>query len=134
MIILIKKYIYIFIGFLIVGLSVTTFILWKSNGILREEKTRIQIELTDTQTKLQNALNANVKIQEYNTELAKTVDTYRLKSQDLQSKLSKLELKANSIAIKHPKLLSNAVNNATKKVNECFEKISKGQECEETSD
>ena len=129
---IIKKYIYTFIGFLFLGMALSIYFLWNNNCSLREEKVKIELELSETQIKLNNVINIKNKIQEYNIELAKTVDTYRLKTQDLQSKLSKFELKANSISQKHPKLLSNAINKATKDVNECFEKISKGMECENT--
>lgn len=126
------KYIYIFIGVLIFILSTSTLILWKNNNILREEKVRIQIELNDTKLRLDDALKANIKIQEYNTELINTTNKYRLKTQDLQGRLTKLSIVADKVSVKHPKLLSNTINNATKKVNECFEKISRGQECEES--
>ena len=116
---------------LLIGLSIICFILWKSNGILREEKTQLQIELNVTKTQLEEEIKLKSKIQEYNKELSTTLNTYRIEAQTLQQKLSKMELSANKISKKHPKLLSNAINKATKKTNECFEKISRGESCED---
>lgn len=119
-----------FVGLLIAALSMCSYLLWVSNCSLRDEKAHLQTELSDTQLKLQESIATQIKIQEYNTDLIETSNLYRLRFQDLQSKLSHFESRANAITKKHPKLISNAVNTATKKVNDCFEKISVGGECD----
>lgn len=124
------KYLHVASFVVIAVLCVTVYALIKSNNSLREEKTLLNIELNQTINKLDAVIKNNNDIQEYNKELFRTVDEYRVKTQDLNSKLSKLESKSDKIAKKHPKLLSNALNKSTKQINECFEKISKGEECE----
>lgn len=58
-----------------------------------------------------------------NEELSKLVNSYKFSSQKLDDKLYKLETNITKMNIKHPKLVSKAINNAQKKVNKCIENI-----------
>lgn len=118
------KYLYVV---LLVMMS-ALWILWHNNNSLRTENANLQTELDLTKNKLKDAIDINMRITQYNKELAQTINNYKIESQDLQGKLSKFELKVNKIS-KHPKMLENRINKGTQEVNHCFEQISKGEEC-----
>lgn len=93
-----------------------------SNEKLKSENSSLTLRM--------NSFNEKIaSVQETNIELSETVNKYRIENQTLQAKLYKLETSMEKIAKKHPKMLENIINNAQKETNECFEKLSKSEEC-----
>ncbi len=124
-------YKYLVIGVAFLALLSYALFLRASNISLSNENDNLTVELEKSRNEILKANAMIRKTQEYAKSLSKTVDDERLKSQDLQQKLSKLEkLSAKGALEKHPKLIENAVNNATSKVGNCFEILSRGGECE----
>lgn len=82
------------------------------NEILKEELTYTKDVLVRTKTA--------------NNELSKLVNDYKISSQKLNDKLYKLETNITKLSTKHPKLVSNVINNAQKKTNRCIENITSG--------
>ena len=123
-------YKYLIIG--IVILCLTTYIgyLRYTNVSLENENKDLTVSLDVAKQELEKSQNALRKSQQYSKELSNIVNTEKLKAQDLQSKLSKLEKSFSKIASRHPEMLNKILNKATKEVNGCFEILSKGGECE----
>lgn len=124
-------YKYLIIG--IVILCLTTYIgyLRYTNASLEIENKDLTISLDIAKKELEKTQNDLKKTQKYSKELSSIVNTEKLKAQDLQSKLSKLEKSVVKISSKHPEMLNKILNKATKNVNDCFEILSKGGECED---
>lgn len=116
----------------IVFLSLTTFIgyLKYENINLENENKELEVSLKVSEENLSKAQKTLKETQQYSKELSKIVNEEKLKSQDLQTKLNKFEKSVDKIAERHPKMLNNILNKATKSVNDCFEVLSKGGECE----
>ena len=123
-------YKYLIIG--IVILCLTTYIgyLRYTNASLENENKDLTVSLDIAKQELEKSQNALRKSQQYSKELSNIVNTEKLKAQDLQSKLSKLEKSFSKIASRHPEMLNKILNKATKEVKDCFEILSKGGECE----
>jgi chromosome segregation ATPase len=116
----------------IVFLSLTTFIgyLKYENNILENENKELVVSLEVTKEELSKTQKTLKDTQQFSKELSKIVNEEKLKAQDLQTKLNKFEKSVDKIAERHPKMLNNILNKATKSVNDCFEVLSKGGECE----
>jgi chromosome segregation ATPase len=116
----------------IVFLSLTTFIgyLKYENNILENENKELVVSLEVTKEELSKTQKTLKDAQQFSKELSKIVNEEKLKAQDLQTKLNKFEKSIDKIAERHPKMLNNILNKATKSVNDCFEVLSKGGECE----
>lgn len=116
----------------IVFLSLTTFIgyLKYENINLENENKELEVSLKVSEENLSKVQKTLKETQQYSKELSKIVNVEKLKTQDLQTKLNKFEKRVDKIAERHPKMLNNILNKATKSVNDCFEVLSKGGECE----
>jgi chromosome segregation ATPase len=110
----------------------TTFIgyLKYENNILENENKELVVSLEVTKEELSKTQKTLKDAQQFSKELSKIVNEEKLKAQDLQTKLNKFEKSIDKIAERHPKMLNNILNKATKTVNDCFEVLSKGGECE----
>lgn len=125
-----KLYLYLGIVIAFLSLSVYTLMLRNSNLQLQTENEQLSSELQETKKALDNVKLDYTSIVQYNSELSKTVSDLRLKQQSLQQKLQKLNTNFSTMVSKHPKMVQNIINNSQLKTNECFEKLSKGEVCE----
>ena len=125
-----KLYLYLGIVIAFLSLSVYTLILRNSNLQLQTENEQLSSELQETKKALDNVKLDYTSIVQYNSELSKTVSDLRLKQQSLQQKLQKLNTNFSTMVSKHPKMVQNIINNSQSKTNICFEKLSKGEVCE----
>ena len=125
-----KLYLYLGIVIAFLSLSVYTLILRNSNLQLQTENEQLSSELQETKKALDNVKLDYTSIVQYNSELSKTVSDLRLKQQSLQQKLQKLNTNFSVMVSKHPKMVQNIINNSQSKTNICFEKLSKGEVCE----
>ena len=125
-----KLYLYLGIVIAFLSLSVYTLMLRNSNLQLQTENEQLSSELQETKKALDNVKLDYTSIVQYNSELSKTVSDLRLKQQSLQQKLQKLNTNFSVMVSKHPKMVQNIINNSQSKTNICFEKLSKGEVCE----
>ena len=125
-----KLYLYLGIVIAFLSLSVYTLMLRNSNLQLQTENEQLSSELQETKKALDNVKLDYTSIVQYNSELSKTVSDLRLKQQSLQQKLQKLNTNFSTMVSKHPKMVQNIINNSQSKTNICFEKLSKGEVCE----
>lgn len=123
-------YRYLILAIIFLGLISVIGYLRIENLSLQSENKDLTISLDVAKQELEKSQNALRKSQQYSKELSNIVNTEKLKSQDLQSKLTKLEKSFSKIASRHPEMLNKILNKATKEVNDCFEILSKGGECE----
>jgi predicted nucleic acid-binding Zn-ribbon protein len=123
-------YKYLIMGIAFLGLLSYSLYLRVDNESLGNANKNLEKELERARGEILLAKTSLTKSQQQAKDLSKTVNDERLKIQDLQSRLSKLERVSDKAFSKHPKLIENAVNNATEKVNNCFEILSKGGECD----
>ena len=89
-------------------------------NIITNENIILKEEIAVTKNTLKNTVEAN-------SELSKIVDNYRVSNQNLSAKLQKLDKSIDKIAEKHPTLLNKIINDSQKRINRCFENISKGK-------
>lgn len=89
-------------------------------NIITNENIILKEEIAVTKNTLKNTVEAN-------SELSKIVDNYRVSNQNLSAKLQKLDRNIDKIAEKHPTLLNKIINDSQKRINRCFENISKGK-------
>ena len=123
-------YKYLILAIIFLGLTTVIGYLRIENLSLQSENKDLTVSLDVAKQELEKSQNALRKSQQYSKELSIIVNTEKLKAQDLQSKLSKLEKSVVKISSKHPEMLNKILNKATKEVNDCFEILSKGGECE----
>lgn len=123
-------YKYLILAIIFLGLTTVIGYLRIENLSLQSENKDLTVSLDIAKQELEKSQNALRKSQQYSKELSNIVNTEKLKAQDLQSKLSKLEKSVVKISSKHPEMLNKILNKATKEVNDCFEILSKGGECE----
>lgn len=97
---------------------------------LETENTELTIKLTNSEKYIESLKNDYKIISGYNEELQRTSNELRLKQQDLQSKLQKLNTNFSKMVDRHPKMVIDIINNSQKKVNVCFENLSKHQSCD----
>lgn len=123
--------------YIIICISILVFycvILKYNNTMLKTENEKLTNENVVLKDTIKAANDKIVKIENANIELSKTVDDFRISTQSLQGKLYKLEKNVTKMSLKHPKMVNDIINNAQKKLNDCFEKISQGEDyesCEE---
>lgn len=102
----------------------------KSNiGELEAENFMLKEKLEESELYIKNLKSDYNAITTYNAELQKTANDLRLKQQALQAKLQKLNVGFDEMVKKHPKLVEKAINNGQVKTNDCFESLSKHEEC-----
>lgn len=106
----------IFLGIVSVYLRIQNLNLENDLTSVKNENTILKEDLEFTKESLKKTNLAN-------EELSKLVNSYKFSSQKLDDKLYKLETNVTKMNIKHPKLVSKAINDAQKKVNKCIENI-----------
>lgn len=107
----------------IIFLSIVSVYLRIQNLNLENDLTNVKNENIILKEDLEFTKESLKKINLANEELSKLVNSYKLSSQKLDDKLYKLETNITKMNIKHPKLVSKAINEAQKKVNKCIENI-----------
>ena len=129
---------YLYLGLAVIVLSAGLYIMFLRNSVLvlesdikdlKTENQQLQFQVIQKEKQIQT-LNTDYQIiSGYNSDLAKTNSDLRIQQQELQTKLQKLNSGYAEMAIRHPKMLGNIINNAQKNTNDCFEKLSRGLEC-----
>lgn len=107
----------------IIFLSIVSVYLRIQNLSLENDLTNVKNENIILKEDLEFTKENLKKTNLANEELSKLVNTYKFSSQKLDDKLYKLETNITKMNIKHPKLVSKAINDAQKKVNKCVENI-----------
>lgn len=103
--------------------------LYVYNSYLRSENNELINQNNLLTNELKNVKNDIIDIKKINDNLYNNNIKLKNESNDLNKKLNKLS-NVDKIAQKHPKLLGNIMTEASKKVNRCFEDISRNKECE----
>lgn len=92
---------------------------------------QLDTKLRQTEVYINSLKNDYNTVIQYNVELQETSNSLRLQQQELQKKLQKLNFGFSDLVKKHPKMVENIINKGQEKTSECFEKLSKHQNCEE---
>ena len=129
---------YLYLGLGVVAMAVGLYIMILRNSVLSLEADVKDLETENQMLRYQivqsektiTSLKTDYKaISEFNAELSQVNSDLRLQQQTLQSKLQRLNSGYTEMAKRHPKMLSNIINNAQKDTNACFERLSRGLEC-----